>query len=170
MLTLGTGGFVPKNGVFEATFAVRVLAPGTGTKPEITGNLMKMRTENTAGVAQPYRDQAEYGLLPPPNLSYRQGASSRQTNLIKPIRLSVADCRTTYPDRAKWNCYLPDRCPQPSANSWFGLLRTRRAGVGPTAIAVGPAPRLDLTISECMSSPANGYRAAALPSGHRYVR
>jgi len=73
VLTLGDGGFVPKNGVFEATFAVRVLEPGTGTKPEITGNLMKMRTENTAGVAQSYRDQAEYDLLPPPNLSIDKG-------------------------------------------------------------------------------------------------
>ena len=73
MLTLGTGGFVPKDGVFEATFAVRVLAPGTGTKPEITGNLMKMRTENTAGVAQSYRDQAEYGLVPPPDLAIKKG-------------------------------------------------------------------------------------------------
>ena len=73
VLTLGTGGFVAKDGVFEATFAVRVLAPGTGTKPEITGNLMKMRAENTAGVAQSYRDQAEYGLLPPPNLFIDKG-------------------------------------------------------------------------------------------------
>ncbi len=73
VLTLGDGGFVPKGGVFEATFAVQVLAPGTGTKPEITGNLMKMRTENTAGVAQSYRDQAEYDLLPPPNLFIDKG-------------------------------------------------------------------------------------------------
>ncbi len=73
VLTLGTGGFVPKGGVFEATFAVRVLEPGTGTAPEITGNLMKMRTENTAGVAQSYRDQAEYDLIPPPNLFIDKG-------------------------------------------------------------------------------------------------
>ena len=73
VLTLGDGGFVPKGGVFQATFAVRVLAPGTGTKPEITGNLMKMRTENTAGVAQSYRDQAEYGLVPPPDLAIEKG-------------------------------------------------------------------------------------------------
>ncbi|MEI2620267.1 MAG: isopeptide-forming domain-containing fimbrial protein [Candidatus Nanopelagicales bacterium] len=73
VITLGNGGFVSKGGVFEATFAVVVLKPGTGTKPEITGNLMKMRTENTAGVAQSYRDQAEYDLLPPPNLLIDKG-------------------------------------------------------------------------------------------------
>ena len=50
-----------------------MLAPGTGTKPEITGNLMKMRTENTARVAQSYRDQAEYGLVPPPDLAIEKG-------------------------------------------------------------------------------------------------
>ena len=77
VLTLGDGGFVPAGGVFEATFAVQVLKPGTGTKPEITGNLMKMRTENTAGVAQSYRDQADYGLVPPPDLSIAKGV--RQT-------------------------------------------------------------------------------------------
>ena len=34
---------------------------------------MKMRTENTAGVAQSYRDQAEYDLIPPPNLLIDKG-------------------------------------------------------------------------------------------------
>ncbi len=60
VLTLGDNGFVAKGGVFEAVIAVTVLRPATGTEPKITGNLMKMRTVNTAGEAQSYRDSADW--------------------------------------------------------------------------------------------------------------
>ncbi|MEZ5184234.1 MAG: hypothetical protein R2720_00675 [Candidatus Nanopelagicales bacterium] len=74
---LGTGAapelYVDPDAVFEVYFAVRVLEPATGPQPELTGNLMKMATANTAGEAQSYRDQADYELAPPPDLSIRKG-------------------------------------------------------------------------------------------------
>ena len=54
-------------------FAVRVLKPADGTKPELTGNLMKMGTVNTAGQAQSYRDQADFNVAPPPDLGIIKG-------------------------------------------------------------------------------------------------
>ncbi len=74
---LGTGTapelYVDPDAVFEVYFAVRVLEPATGTQPEITGNLMKLATANTSGDAQSYRDQADYELAPPPDLSIKKG-------------------------------------------------------------------------------------------------
>jgi hypothetical protein len=142
VLTLGDGGFVPKNGVFEATFAVRVLEPGTGTKPEITGNLMKMRTENTAGVAQSYRDQAEYDLLPPPNLSIDKGVIA--TDKPSATYPAVSPLQDNKPIEQGGTATFQINIENQAADARFGLLGARCAGVGPLARAVdvlGGEPR-----------------------------
>ncbi len=69
---------VPVRDFFEVRFAARVLRPATTATPDLTGNLMKMRTVNTAGQAQSYRTQQDFTLLPPPNLSIAKGV--RQTS------------------------------------------------------------------------------------------
>lgn len=65
--------YVDPNAFFEVYFAARVLDPATGALPELTGNLMKLATANTAGEAQSYRDQADYETAPPPDLSIIKG-------------------------------------------------------------------------------------------------
>ena len=81
--TIGGDLFVPANKVFEVVFAVRVLDAAGGVAPEITGNLMKMRTENTNGEAESYRDQADFNVAPPPDLSSSR-ALSQPTNRLAP--------------------------------------------------------------------------------------
>ena len=67
------GTFVDPNAVFEAVIAVTVLTPPTANEPDITGNLMKMRTENTKGEGESYRDLADYEQAPAPNLAIAKG-------------------------------------------------------------------------------------------------
>jgi uncharacterized repeat protein (TIGR01451 family)/fimbrial isopeptide formation D2 family protein len=79
--TLGTeqngAYFVPKDAVFDAVIAVTVLSAPIANRPEIPGNLMKMRTENTQGESESYRDMADYDQAPAPNLAIAKGV--RQT-------------------------------------------------------------------------------------------
>lgn len=75
--TIGAGRFVDADKTFEVVFAVRLLESAGGVTPEITGNLMKMRTENTKGDAESYRDQADFTVAPP-KLALVKGAI--QTN------------------------------------------------------------------------------------------
>ena len=72
----GNDRFVSENQVFEVVFAVKVLQPAGADAPELTGNLMKMRTVNTKGEAESYRDQEDFELVPPPNLSLKKGVRS----------------------------------------------------------------------------------------------
>lgn len=65
--------FVNKDAVFEVVFAVKVLAPSTAPTPDLTGNLMKLRTENTEGKGYSFRDQVDFQIAPPPNLSITKG-------------------------------------------------------------------------------------------------
>ena len=74
--TLGTNGFVDPDKVFEFVFAAKVLKPATSTQPDVTGNLMKMRTVNTAGEAQSYRDEENFDLAPPPDLDITKGVAA----------------------------------------------------------------------------------------------
>ncbi len=74
--TLGTGGFVDPDETFEVVFAARVLQPAGDDAPELTGNLMKMRTVNTAGEAQSFRDEENFSLAPPPNLTIKKGVAA----------------------------------------------------------------------------------------------
>ena len=93
-IELGDSSFVgPGNKVFEATFAVQVLKPGTGTRPKIAGNLMKMRTVNTAGEAQSYRDEANYDLLPPPDVAIDKGviATDKPSATYPPVNNKLQD-------------------------------------------------------------------------------
>lgn len=57
---------VPANGFFEVRFAARVLRPASTIAPDLTGNLMKMRTVNTLGQAQSYRTQQDFTSSRPP--------------------------------------------------------------------------------------------------------
>ncbi len=68
--------FVDPGQVFEVVLAARVLQPAGPDAPELTGNLMKMRTVNTAGEAESYRDEVQFDLAPPPNLSIKKGVAS----------------------------------------------------------------------------------------------
>ena len=42
---------------------------------EIVGNLVKMRTENSAGQAQSFRDREDFGIIPPPPLPTVKGVA-----------------------------------------------------------------------------------------------
>ncbi len=74
--TLGTGGFVDPGEDFEFVFAAKVLKPATSATPDITGNLMKMRTVNTAGEAESYRDEENFSLAPPPDVTIKKGVAA----------------------------------------------------------------------------------------------
>lgn len=76
---------VPANGFFEVRFAARVLRPASTIAPDLTGNLMKMRTVNTLGQAQSYRTQQDFTLLPPPNLSIAKGVRSTTAPAAGPL-------------------------------------------------------------------------------------
>jgi uncharacterized repeat protein (TIGR01451 family) len=70
----GSGSFFAQPGdVFEAVFAVRVLQAAPGPGPDITANLVKTRYQNTDGLLFADRDQAFFGILPPPDVAILKG-------------------------------------------------------------------------------------------------
>lgn len=75
--TLGSpiGGdlYVSPGQVFDALLVVKVLAPSGGTAPDRIGNLMSVRTENTAGVVQSLRDAVEFDRAPGPPVELTKG-------------------------------------------------------------------------------------------------
>ncbi len=68
--------YVNKGGVFEVVFAVEVVEVPLNDNAVITGNLMKMRTENSLGQAQSFRDEANFGIVPPPPVQVVKGVAS----------------------------------------------------------------------------------------------
>ena len=134
-----------------------VLSPRHRDKPEITGNLMKMRTENTAGVAQSYRDQAEYGLLPPPNLLIDKGViKTDKPNQTYPAVSPLQDNKPIEQGgTATFQINVSNRPQTPVV----GLLRAWRAGVGPVANAIG----LLLESTSQHSSSSNPGRVSGCP-------
>ncbi|MGB9348017.1 MAG: hypothetical protein WCA90_18435, partial [Ilumatobacteraceae bacterium] len=74
-----TGRYVNLGGTFEVVFAVQVVEVPVADDAVIAGNLMKMRTENSFGQAQSYRDAANFGIVPPPPVGVVKGVESVDT-------------------------------------------------------------------------------------------
>ena len=70
------GNYVNVGGVFEIVFAVEVTQVPAADTAVLAGNLMKMRTENSPGQAQSYRDAANFGIIPPPPIGVIKGVES----------------------------------------------------------------------------------------------
>jgi large repetitive protein len=75
--TLGTpsGGalYVDEGAVFEVTIAVRVLDPAPPPEPDVAGNLMKTRWENTDGVPHSDRELIDFDVAPAANVTLTKG-------------------------------------------------------------------------------------------------
>ncbi|MCB0965994.1 MAG: DUF11 domain-containing protein [Ilumatobacter sp.] len=71
----GANRFVDPGGVFDVVLAGRVVELPTGVVPDILDNLMKLRTENTAGQARSYRDSAPFAIVPAPPISILKGVA-----------------------------------------------------------------------------------------------
>ena len=68
--------FAQAGQVFEAVVAVTVLEPTTGAKPDLLGNLMKLRTEDSAGRVLSTRDAVDFSVAPGPNMGITKGVYS----------------------------------------------------------------------------------------------
>ena len=67
---------LPNGAVFQARFSVIVDRAADGAQVDIVGNLVKMRTENSAGQAQSFRDEEPFGIIPPPPLPTVKGVAA----------------------------------------------------------------------------------------------
>lgn len=67
--------YVGAGRVFEAVLAATVDAAATGPEPDLTGNLVKMRTEDREGNAQSYRDEVPVVIIPAPPLELLKGVA-----------------------------------------------------------------------------------------------
>ncbi len=65
--------FAGPGDVFEVVLAVTVLEPAAPPKPDLLGNLMKLRTQNTAGTVLSFRDSVDFDLAPGANLALTKG-------------------------------------------------------------------------------------------------
>ena len=68
--------FAQAGAVFEAVVAVTVLEPTTGAKPDLLGNLMKLRTEDSAGRVLSTRDAVDFLVAPGPDIGVTKGVYS----------------------------------------------------------------------------------------------
>ncbi|MGB7979201.1 MAG: isopeptide-forming domain-containing fimbrial protein [Candidatus Nanopelagicales bacterium] len=75
--------FAPKASVFEVVLSVLVEDAAAGPKPDVVGNLMKFRSENSAGQAISLRDQLDFQVAPLPPVSLVKGIS-RITPAVPP--------------------------------------------------------------------------------------
>ena len=75
-VTSGGNRFAPKGAVFEVVFAVSIDGAAAGSTPDIVGNLMKFRSENSAGQAISLRDQLDFQVAPLPPVSLVKGIAS----------------------------------------------------------------------------------------------
>ena len=60
------GVYLLKNAVFQAQFSAIVTASAAGPAPDKSGNIVKMRVENTAGVARSLRAGVNFAIAPAP--------------------------------------------------------------------------------------------------------
>ena len=67
--------FAPKSAVFEAVLAVSIDEAAEGDTPDIVGNLMKFRSENSVGQAISLRDELDFEIAPLPPVSLVKGIS-----------------------------------------------------------------------------------------------
>ena len=72
----GTDRYAGIGSVFEVVFKARVVDIPDGDNPEVTGNLVKMRTEDSVGRAKSYRDRTELRIVPAPPVSILKGVAS----------------------------------------------------------------------------------------------
>lgn len=72
----GGNTFVAPGGVFDVVLAGRVVDIPDGDSPEVRGNLMKLRTENTAGQARSFRDELEFQIVPAAPVRITKGVAS----------------------------------------------------------------------------------------------
>ncbi len=88
LLGAPTGGenrFVAKGAVFQVVLAGEVKTAPDSDDPQLKGNLMKMRTVNTAGRASSYRDDVPFRIVPPPPLRLVKGVASVTTPAAGPF-------------------------------------------------------------------------------------
>ena len=88
-LIAGTDRFVDLGAVMEVVFKGVVVDVPDSNAPLITGNLMKMRTENSAGQARSYRDRVGFGIVPAPPILLTKGVAA----------VDVPAFSTTLPDQ-----------------------------------------------------------------------
>ncbi|MCU0283470.1 MAG: DUF11 domain-containing protein [Candidatus Nanopelagicales bacterium] len=69
----GANRFAPEGAVLEVVLAARIDDAASGTTPDLVGNLMKFRSENTAGQAISLRDQLDLQIAPLPPVSLVKG-------------------------------------------------------------------------------------------------
>jgi fimbrial isopeptide formation D2 family protein/uncharacterized repeat protein (TIGR01451 family) len=68
--------FAGAGDVFEVVVAVTVLEPAAPPKPDLLGNLMKLRTEDSAGRVLSTRDSVDFSVAPGPNMGVTKGVYS----------------------------------------------------------------------------------------------
>jgi len=74
--TSGAGGlYVPAGATFRVRFSVLVQRASDTTGIDINGNLMKMRSQSTAGAAESYRDQLDFSIAPAPPVAIVKGVA-----------------------------------------------------------------------------------------------
>ena len=75
--TAGSGAkYVDLGAVFEWVFAVRVTDAAPVGSPDILGNSMKLRTEDSAGRGRSYRDEVDFTIVPAAPLRVVKGVQS----------------------------------------------------------------------------------------------
>lgn len=80
----GDDRFVGPGEVFLVVLAGQIVDIPDGDDPDVRGNLMKMRTENTAGQVRSYRDQLEFLAVPGVRVDLLKGVASVDTPAAGP--------------------------------------------------------------------------------------
>ncbi len=73
---VGGATFADIGAVFEWVFAVRVTDAAPVGAPQILGNAMKLRTEDSAGAGRSYRDQVDFTVVPAVPIGVVKGIAS----------------------------------------------------------------------------------------------
>jgi uncharacterized repeat protein (TIGR01451 family) len=81
----GANRFVAKGAVFQVVLAGEVETAPDSDDPQLKGNLMKMRTVDTAGRASSFRDDVPFRIVPPPPLRLVKGVESVDTPVAGPF-------------------------------------------------------------------------------------
>ncbi len=70
--------FVPDGSVFSVRFSAIIAASATGTRALLTGNLAKMRAENTEGQSKSFRDTQQFDIALAPPITITKGVAQVQ--------------------------------------------------------------------------------------------
>lgn len=83
--TTGDGSTeVPVGRVFVAQFSVLILDAASGPAPDKPGNIVKLRTTNSAGVASSLRDRVDFQIAAAPPIGLTKGVSSVNGGTVNP--------------------------------------------------------------------------------------